>query len=93
MPVPPKKDITSFNDLENSGAPSVDFLNSTMPAEPIKSTIGIRKIQPKRVRHKTKNVYKIHDLIVKFTVDDYGQKRRNGCDQGNDKLCRCRAKS
>lgn len=34
--------------LDASAAPSVDFLNSPMPVEPIKSTIGIRKIQPKR---------------------------------------------
>ncbi|XP_031620113.1 ADP-ribosylation factor GTPase-activating protein 3 [Contarinia nasturtii] len=30
------------------GAPSVDFLNSSVPVEPPKSTIGIRKVQPKR---------------------------------------------
>lgn len=36
---------------DNSGdlqGPSVDFLNSTVPAEPPKSTIGVRKIQPKK---------------------------------------------
>uniref|UniRef100_A0A1B0CJE7 Arf-GAP domain-containing protein n=1 Tax=Lutzomyia longipalpis TaxID=7200 RepID=A0A1B0CJE7_LUTLO len=30
------------------GAPSVDFLNSTVPIEAPKSTIGVRKIQPKK---------------------------------------------
>ncbi|XP_055702586.1 ADP-ribosylation factor GTPase-activating protein 2 isoform X1 [Phlebotomus papatasi] len=33
---------------ENVGAPSVDFLNSTVPIEAPKSTIGVRKIQPKK---------------------------------------------
>lgn len=32
----------------NMGAPSVDFLNSTVPIETPKSTIGVRKIQPKK---------------------------------------------
>lgn len=30
------------------GAPSVDFLNSSVPVEAPKSTIGIRKVQPRR---------------------------------------------
>lgn len=34
--------------IDDTGAPSVDFLNSTMPIEPVKSTIGVRKIQPKK---------------------------------------------
>ncbi|XP_059616065.1 ADP-ribosylation factor GTPase-activating protein 2 [Phlebotomus argentipes] len=34
--------------MENTGAPSVDFLNSTVPIEAPKSTIGVRKIQPKK---------------------------------------------
>lgn len=34
--------------INDDAAPSVDFLNSTVPVEPIKSTIGVRKIQPKR---------------------------------------------
>lgn len=38
----------SLNDVPLTGAPSVDLLHSTMPIEPIKSTIGVRKIQPKR---------------------------------------------
>lgn len=43
---PTKKEPTpAFNDLVG---PSVDFLNSTVPAEPVKSTIGVRKIQPKK---------------------------------------------
>ncbi|GAB0100850.1 ADP-ribosylation factor GTPase-activating protein 2 [Sergentomyia squamirostris] len=33
---------------ESTGAPSVDFLNSTVPIEAPKSTIGVRKIQPKK---------------------------------------------
>ncbi|XP_053683369.1 ADP-ribosylation factor GTPase-activating protein 3 isoform X2 [Sabethes cyaneus] len=32
----------------NLQGPSVDFLNSTVPVEPPKSTIGVRKIQPKK---------------------------------------------
>ncbi|XP_019535950.3 ADP-ribosylation factor GTPase-activating protein 2 [Aedes albopictus] len=32
----------------NMQGPSVDFLNSTVPVEPPKSTIGVRKIQPKK---------------------------------------------
>lgn len=38
----------SLNDIPLIGAPSVDLLGSTTPTEPIKSTIGVRKIQPKR---------------------------------------------
>lgn len=34
--------------LDASAAPNVDFLNSPMSVEPVKSTIGVRKIQPKR---------------------------------------------
>lgn len=37
-----------MDDATAAGAPSVDFLNATMPAEAPKSTIGVRKIQPKR---------------------------------------------
>ncbi|XP_058462078.1 ADP-ribosylation factor GTPase-activating protein 2 isoform X1 [Malaya genurostris] len=33
---------------ETSQGPSVDFLNSTVPVEPPRSTIGVRKIQPKK---------------------------------------------
>lgn len=33
---------------EQAQGPSVDFLNSTVPVEPPKSTIGVRKIQPKK---------------------------------------------
>ncbi|XP_062543531.1 ADP-ribosylation factor GTPase-activating protein 2 [Armigeres subalbatus] len=32
----------------NLQGPSVDFLNSTVPVEPPRSTIGVRKIQPKK---------------------------------------------
>lgn len=39
---PPKSDSIS------TGAPSVDFLNSSVPVEAPKSTIGIRKVQPRR---------------------------------------------
>ncbi|XP_055627042.1 ADP-ribosylation factor GTPase-activating protein 2 isoform X1 [Toxorhynchites rutilus septentrionalis] len=34
---------------ETLQGPSVDFLNSTVPVEPPKPTIGVRKIQPKKV--------------------------------------------
>lgn len=45
----PKKDETKpKSDLVASGAPSVDFLNSSVPVEAPKSTIGIRKVQPRR---------------------------------------------
>lgn len=46
--LPRKESTSAFNNLVDVGAPSVDFLNSTVPAEPIKSTIGVRKIQPKK---------------------------------------------
>lgn len=35
-------------EIDLTAAPSVDLLNSTVPIEPPKSTIGVRKIQPKR---------------------------------------------
>lgn len=43
-----KNDDPKPKDTTPIGAPSVDFLNSTVPAEPVKSTIGVRKVQPKR---------------------------------------------
>lgn len=45
---PTVKPEPSLNDIPLIGAPSVDLLGSTTPTEPIKSTIGVRKIQPKR---------------------------------------------
>ncbi|KAJ6641575.1 ADP-ribosylation factor GTPase-activating protein 2 [Pseudolycoriella hygida] len=38
----------TLNDVPLVGAPTVDLLNSTISTEPVKSTIGVRKIQPKR---------------------------------------------
>uniref|UniRef100_A0A1Q3G390 Putative gtpase-activating protein n=1 Tax=Culex tarsalis TaxID=7177 RepID=A0A1Q3G390_CULTA len=40
--------LSSTEGAEHVQGPSVDFLNSTMPIEPPKSTIGVRKIQPKK---------------------------------------------
>lgn len=40
--------LSSTEGAEHAQGPSVDFLNSTMPVEPPKSTIGVRKIQPKK---------------------------------------------
>uniref|UniRef100_A0A182Y170 Uncharacterized protein n=1 Tax=Anopheles stephensi TaxID=30069 RepID=A0A182Y170_ANOST len=34
--------------LDPSAGPRVDFLTSEVPTEPVKSTIGVRKIQPKK---------------------------------------------
>lgn len=45
---PPKKEIHKADVCELTGAPSVDFLNSTVSSDAPKSTIGVRKIQPKR---------------------------------------------
>lgn len=39
---------TASDSAGNLQGPSVDFLNSTVPVEPPKSTIGVRKIQPKK---------------------------------------------
>lgn len=36
------------DNYEQTGAPNVDFLNSTPTSDVPKSTIGVRKIQPKR---------------------------------------------
>lgn len=47
----PKLASLSHSTSDSSGnmqGPSVDFLNSTIPVEPPKSTIGVRKIQPKK---------------------------------------------
>lgn len=46
--IAPKKEETKPKSEPAVGAPSVDFLNSSVPVEPPKSTIGIRKVQPKR---------------------------------------------
>lgn len=43
-----KKESTKSKDDGPTGAPSVDFLNSTVSAEAPKSTIGVRKVQPRR---------------------------------------------
>lgn len=40
--------LSNADGAEQAQGPSVDFLNSTVPIEPIKSTIGVRKIQPKK---------------------------------------------
>lgn len=40
--------LSSTESGEQAQGPSVDFLNSTVPIEPPKSTIGVRKIQPKK---------------------------------------------
>ncbi len=41
------KPASSSDDKDNTAEPSVDFLNSAV-AEPVKSSIGVRKIQPKK---------------------------------------------
>ncbi|XP_055315557.1 ADP-ribosylation factor GTPase-activating protein 2 [Sitodiplosis mosellana] len=46
--VPKKEEIKPKLDQASTGAPSVDFLNSSVPVEAPKSTIGIRKVQPRR---------------------------------------------
>lgn len=38
----------TLNDVPLIGAPSVDLLGAATSTEPIKPTIGVRKIQPKR---------------------------------------------
>lgn len=43
-----KEDTKSKQDAASVGAPSIDFLNSTVPIDAPKSTIGVRKVQPKR---------------------------------------------
>lgn len=44
-----KREVPQDNNNANvTGAPSVDFLNTEVAAEAPKSTIGVRKIQPKR---------------------------------------------
>lgn len=40
--------VPASDNAENIQGPSVDFLNSTVPIEPAKPTIGVRKIQPKK---------------------------------------------
>lgn len=40
--------LSNTDSAEHAQGPSVDFLNSTVPIEPPKSTIGVRKIQPKK---------------------------------------------
>lgn len=47
--VPAVRKLEDSEKLNDDSAPSVDFLNSEMPVlEPVKSTIGVRKIQPKK---------------------------------------------
>lgn len=47
---PKKEPAPVFNDLvgDSLRQPSVNLLNSTVPVEPVRSTIGVRKIQPKK---------------------------------------------
>ncbi|XP_038120014.1 ADP-ribosylation factor GTPase-activating protein 2 isoform X2 [Culex quinquefasciatus] len=46
--IPKLASLSNTEATEHAQGPSVDFLNSTMPVEPPKSTIGVRKIQPKK---------------------------------------------
>ncbi|XP_039436902.1 ADP-ribosylation factor GTPase-activating protein 2 isoform X4 [Culex pipiens pallens] len=46
--IPKLASVSNTEATEHAQGPSVDFLNSTMPVEPPKSTIGVRKIQPKK---------------------------------------------
>lgn len=59
------------NPTQSEEGPSVDFLNSTVPIDAPKSTIGIRKIQPKRGVSKFiphfglhQNIYENNSVVV-----------------------------
>lgn len=58
MPTVP---VAATTTAPNGGAPSTDFLNYSEPLE-VKSTIGIRKIQPKRG---------VKDGILSFLFNQY----------------------
>lgn len=94
--IPKKEESKPKSDATSAGAPSVDYLNSSVPVEPPKSTIGIRKVQPRRgvsIEFIDRTDWSVAKWMFLCLLVGRSEKRRFGCDESKNEFCRSRESS